>query len=169
MIEKPISLVVDDVIALRAGALRQLRRPGLQVQLIVPGDKLWVREPFYLGRDWDAFAPTAALGRGAQRADYAADLPGVVNPRHGRRRFAREMPRALSRMHLAVLAVRCTRLTDLTHADAVLEGARDCDDFARRWDDRQAGGRTISGDAARWQDNPRVTVVTFDLIAEALA
>jgi len=122
-----------------------------------------VREPFRLSVQHDRLAPTAALERGGSFIAYTADGP---NPSvGGRTRFAREMPRAISRSHLVVRSIRQERLQDLSDADAIACGFADRDAFAINWDAVLKGGKfSISGTKIRWADNPAVNVITFKLV-----
>lgn len=169
MIALPIAFTAPDVPSIRSGAITQFRRPGSLLRTISAGDRLWLREPFHLLACYDGIAPGDAVNwHGATVAAFAADAPLPPDPSRGRKRFAREMPRKLSRMHLVVTAVRRERLQEITDGDARAEGARDRIDFVGRWDRLQSGGRTISGDAAKWADNPMVTVVSFRPVQEPL-
>lgn len=165
MTDLPISFTVELIRQLRGGGISQLRRPHGLLARVVPGDRLWVREPFHLDERHEGTAPTSVLRIDpVPRIFYAAEA-GDPPPGFGRRRFARIMPRAFHRMHLRIVAARDQRLQDLTDADARAEGAASRHAFADRWDRINAPQmRSITGDAIRWPDNPRVTVITFDRI-----
>lgn len=159
----PIGFVLPLIRQVRAGTLVQSRRPSGLFDALEPGDRLWVREPFHLEERFDHISPSQALILAPdQRLAFAADDP--VGP-IGRRRFARELPRARHRSHLVVLAVRHESLQDLTDQDARLEGSADREAFALSWDALHAAGKySINGSRIRWADNPRVTVIRFRFV-----
>ena len=157
----PISILDDTLQAIRDGRQKQLRRPAGLLSRCRPGDCLWIRERFHLPARWDAFSPTAATRAGAT-ASFAID--GVPEGA-GRRRFARELPAALHRMHLRVLAARVEQIQDLTEFDAIAEGAASRADFMTHWNCVHArAGAGLFGKQIRWADNPRVVVLRFDLV-----
>lgn len=169
----PISFNVETIRAIHAGSIVQVRRPVGLLMRCESRDRLWVREPFHLDAAHDSLAPLQSLTLGGRVRAYAADLRPAAGdalpPGIGRRRFARELPRAAHRSHLVISNVEQRRLQELTDADARREGAIDRADFARRWDNLHApAGRSVTGDLIRWQDNPRVTVLTFDFVAAPL-
>lgn len=110
----------------------------------VPGDRLWVREAFGLGRrqdvdaaeDWSGPLPNTDPRRrdplfwGASPprwvVGYAAD--GC----EGRMRPSIHMPRWASRLTLEITGVRVERLQDITEEDAAAEGVE-------RWKGHQSG------------------------------
>lgn len=101
----------------------------------VPGDRLWVREAFFV----------SSVGR----IIYAADreLLRPKSPIH--------MPRWASRITLEVTGVRVQRLQDITEDDARAEGFDSLDGFALLWD------RINEKCGYGWQDNPWVWAVEF--------
>jgi hypothetical protein len=162
----PISFTEPLVRQLRAGAMSQSRRPRGLFDKLKPGDRLWVREPFHLPPAFDDQSPTQYLLSGARAVTFAADGVTIAD---GARRFARVLPKLLHRMHLVVREVRREQLQDLSDADARAEGSADRAAFAADWDAIHAGGKyTISGVLARWADNPRVTVIAFDVMDRPL-
>lgn len=118
------------------------RRPSIAKCAIArPGDRLHVREPW-----------AEHEGRIIYAADGATGVP--------RYRPAMYMPRAASRLTLQVTSVRAERLTAITPAAALAEGApADHADpriwFAGLWD------RIFTTPGERWADDPFVWVIQF--------
>ena len=122
MIERPIIFSATMVRALLAGRKTMTRRLAWQKPLrpvllptawqrIRPGDRLWVREIWYPGQ--------AAADPIRYRATYGSGPTSFAwrSPIH--------MPRAASRLTLAVTATRIERLQAITAADAIdLFGAK---------------------------------------------
>lgn len=88
-----------------------------------PGDKLWVRETFTLGRvtksDID-YTKFQKVRNGNQPAHYRAD--GLLNDRSHKWKPSIFMPRWASRITLEITGVRVERLNDISDADAKAEG-----------------------------------------------
>jgi hypothetical protein len=160
-----------------AGACWNDRTKRLFCRYGVPGDRLWVREPF----GW--------LTGNGRRLIYRADgdpppqpnYPGefVEGMKWGSPRF---FPRRYARLTLEVADVRVQRLQAITPDDATAEGipqtageahvlglidiAREAghewdnrtsvENYARLWD--QINGKRLG---CRWEDNPWVFAVTF--------
>lgn len=143
-----------------------------------PGDHLWVKETHYAwghwtkrfnakkGRDeWHFVDET--LGAGMQYRYAASErLPRRKRELHEVawwKRPAIFMPRAASRLDLAVTGRRVERLQDISEADAIAEGTRNSlhlpggrfarENFAHLW-------WTIHGDGS-WEANPWVWAITF--------
>ncbi|HEX7693895.1 MAG TPA: hypothetical protein VF409_05365 [Sphingomonas sp.] len=168
MTDLPISFTEAYARKLHAGEMTQARRPRGLLDQLKPGDRLWVREPFHLPARFDHVAPTQALiAPGIEIAWTATDAPQP--PWAGRQRFAREMPKALHRAHLIVRSLRQERLQDLSDDDAVACGFINRMIFQRHWDHMLKGGKfSVSGTAIRWQDNPAVNVIVFDVVPGTL-
>lgn len=140
-----------------------------------PGDRLWVRETWAVGRVFDRTRPSEipTVERDIPvwwRADEA--IEESVN--RGRWRPSLHMPRWASRISLDIVSVRVERLQAITEADAFAEGVEAnpyvmCDgttdeamsisardNFRSLWD-------TINGKrpGCSWGDNPWVWVVEF--------
>jgi hypothetical protein len=148
----------------------------------VPGDRLWVREP------WHTDEPDLAYAR-AKHEDamsgspicYAAD---VVHDNAGCIwRPSIHMPRWASRITLEIVSVRVERLQEITEADADAEGIIACDGlldeaeicrhanamggcptdsrpwFATLWN-------SIYAKRAPWESNPWVWAIEFRVIEE---
>lgn len=155
MTERPIIFSAPMVRAILDGKKTQTRRivrtrdlsaapgPSPACPYGGPGDRLWVRE---------AFAGVQAGPNGEARwveVTYRADNGGRV----GRWRSPIHMPRQLSRITLAIAAVRSEDLHAITEDDARREGVSTRDAYARGWD-------SIHGPGA-WSLNPLVWVVDF--------
>lgn len=170
----PINLGVTDVAAFLGGRRTQLRRvQGGQADRWCRDDRLWVREPYHLLERYGHRSPLQTLAHDPSTpCHYAAD--GEPPQGYGRRRFAREMPRVLSRFALRVRARRVELLQQITEDDARAEGftasatgnARDA--FAAAWDAGPAlsiaalgGSRVPLG--VSWAMNPRVVVVDVEI------
>lgn len=145
MTVRPISLPAADVALIahhRRSSVRRLVQSQIgQVQV---GDRLWVREPFHLEDSFNQVAPLVALDCGSERVWYSSDgdpLPGL-----GPQRYARAMPRALSRLWLRVDAVRVGPLQSITADEALAEGA-----YHRSWPigDIDVAGYAVGFAAAR--------------------
>lgn len=168
MSDRPVTLIAPAIGALIAGALKRLRRPaeGL-LDAIRPGDRLWIREQFYLPRTFDRVAPTRAAELGATPvfAHDRADLPGWACADLGPRRFARSMPKVWHRHHLIVTAVATDRLQAITDAEIEAEGHASREQFTAAWD----AGLTLSGGPnRRWAADPHVLVIDFRHVAGPL-
>jgi len=105
----------------------------------VPGDVLWVKEPWRTSRNFDELSPKQ-IGEACRNADcpkpwapirYEADGAEVNWAREirdgfgdewGRYRHCRFMPRWACRLELPIHTVRVERLHDITEADAAAEG-----------------------------------------------
>src|SRR5690606_9887391 len=93
-----------------------------------PGDHLWVRETWAVGRVFDRTRPSEipTVERDIPvwwRADDA--LEESVN--RGRWRTSLHMPRWASRITLEVTEVRVQRLQEITEEDAIAEGIEELD------------------------------------------
>lgn len=138
-----------------------------------PGDRLWVRETFWIDRDgvfykadqesgspWLAAGAYKAMRVGANGTPYVSNWgwrPSI------------HMPRAASRIALEVTGVRVERLQDISETDAQAEGAEygfDCESgfclhplgnyrhgYAYLWE-------SINGPGS-WESNPWVWAVEF--------
>src|SRR5678810_176772 len=85
----------------------------------VPGDRLWVREPWRTVEQYDHLPPrdvprTAPI----VYSDAGAPWDGIS----GRYRHARFMPRWASRILLEIISVRAERVQIISEADARAEG-----------------------------------------------
>jgi hypothetical protein len=89
--------------------------------LCSPGDRLWVREAFRLGRGYDGVAPCSAPvhARVWHAADESLDNCDAVGTQL---RPSIHMPRWASRLTLTVTDVRAERVADISDDDALAEG-----------------------------------------------
>ena len=69
----PITIREPTIAALIDGRCTRLWRAPGQISAARPGDRLWVREPYHLAEEFDFYAPTVAITRGATPY-FAADL-----------------------------------------------------------------------------------------------
>lgn len=137
----------------------------------VPGDRLWVREGWRLGKNLDAL-PWSKIAPGRLgRMEYEA-TPGTVPwENRGRLRRSRFMPRRLSRLTLELTEVRAERVQAIGEADATAEGFHD-NDLAGTGigygDNREAFCCTWDALNAKrgysWESNPWVWVLGFKLV-----
>lgn len=131
---------------------RRLRLP------IAVRDRLYVREHWRTGGQYDHLAPRDLPSDWAQPVEYLAD---GGDRRNGRFRHGMHMPRWASRITLTVTDVRVQRLHEIGEEDAAAEGA-DCNvnggpnsraAYCRLWN-------TINGQGS-WDANPWVAAYTF--------
>lgn len=145
-----------------------------------PGDRLWVREVHYRFGHWEPVSgPRERTRTGRQRWQFVGDSDEVrfepptehrLGMHHAdpftpawHKRLARFMPRAASRITLAITEVRAERLQDITEEDARAEGVvassvggdlNHRGQFRKLWD-------SINAARAPWSENPWVWVVSF--------
>lgn len=138
-----------------------------------PGDRLWVRENFAMGFDYDD--DEKPIGE-VPKPFYAATYDGVRwydTDKDEWRDAPRwtpsiHMPRWASRLTLHVTGVKVERLQDISEADAIAEGVEDCDE-ARNiiYEDHRTAfvdlWKRLHGLAA-WAANPWVVAVTFKVV-----
>jgi hypothetical protein len=168
----PVSLTTMIARGVHAGTIVQLRRVSDRfgtLNALAPGDRLCVREPWHVGKSFDEDKPTSLTRLGSQPIIvFAADLPKDADPAEiglGRRRFARELPKAFHRAHLLVSEIRRAKLHDVSVEDSDLEAAVHRPDYPTWWDTYcSPEKRTISGTPSRWADNPPVIIIAFDLV-----
>ena len=155
---------------------------------VQPGDRLWVREAFYLTDDGEAGCAVHAADEDAVKEHFRSIREtqakhilsdGWADP-HLRLRSPIHMPRWASRITLIVEAVKVERLQDISESDAIAEGMwqQDCPgeeshgawtggvDFLYGWNARGAFRRTwelING-AGSWNENPWVTAIAFRVV-----
>lgn len=142
-----------------------------------PGQRLWVREAFNLGRPmvnaegvaddeqlWIGRLPKEDPRKQFMKSwcvGYAAD--GC----EGKMRPSIHMPRWASRITLEVTDVRVERVRNISEEDALAEGAEAPDTGSARalkWTARDSFAviwTTINGDRASWESNPWVWAVSF--------
>lgn len=140
------------------------------------GDRLWVRETWCSGYDYDD--DDKPIGDEPRIFFAASECPRWYDPNQDRWldqpkwRPSIFMPRPASRLTLNVTAVKVERLQDITEADARAEGCKSfgpdpagphdaptggpVDAFALLWD-------SINGPGA-WAANPWVAAISFDVV-----
>lgn len=172
MTPQPISIRQPELDALVAGAMTVLIRPMGRLASVQPGDLLWVREPFHLPKSFNIHKPTRAVRLGATPT-FITDHSPAWYAHHqardlGRRRVAREMPKAWHRQHLRVTAIDRLPLHDVSDADIRTAGWRSRAAFKARWDEGSSffGGRAITEN--RWDANPAVLRIIFERIPAPL-
>lgn len=130
-----------------------------------PGDRLWAREQWAVGHDYDSWSPRHIPELPVDRRHYAAteDRGGLMwrSPIH--------MPRWASRLTLEIASVCVQRLQDISEADARAEGVRptaplygDCGGWAHEGhrDAYMALCESIHGPGS-WDANPWVWALEF--------
>jgi hypothetical protein len=141
-----------------------LKRRSAEPPYGVPGDVLWVKEP------WAALAkhdhlPPLLLPRN-EKIFYLADEEDM--PEIGAARTPLQMPRWASRISLRVCGVRIERLQDISDADLLAEGCEiDYAGEASEWYRRSAYSALWDvryGQGAAWLSNPWVWVIEFKRI-----
>lgn len=131
MVDRPI--IMDTLSVQRL--LREIRQPGTgktQTRRLTssplakcqPGDRLWVKETFF---EIDEFRSAPLFAGIAEDALFKADQ-AFIGCHHWRPSI--HMPRRLSRIWLAVEAVRIEPLHDISDDDAIAEGCGDDAQFA---------------------------------------
>jgi len=91
----------------------------------VPGDRLWVKENYRLGKQWDDTPSGMVFASPKPDVWYEADGPvqnGLDRTHWGRLRPSIHMPRKISRLTLEITGVRVERLQDISTDDAFAEG-----------------------------------------------
>jgi hypothetical protein len=134
-------------------------------QKVGAGDRLWVRENFYVGSGFDG-----------EKFGYAADLPADESP--PRLTPCIHMPRHLSRVTLDVQGTKTERLQEITEADAIAEGIEYRHNCYGTWNPNgtmRCGGAQNAVEAFRclwtnlhgagaWDLNPEVVAPSFRVI-----
>lgn len=153
----------------------------------VPGDRLWVKETFWMHSDPEAFGPDVGNvidSSGRRRivgyaASMDADSERCANDYGAKKRPSIHMPRWASRITLEVNGVRAERLQDISEKDAKAEGVVFQDyhkDIGRGWVSSdgsvlydtakrafQCLWESINGEQS-WAANPWVWVVDFNRV-----
>ncbi|HQS95052.1 MAG: hypothetical protein B7X90_01945 [Novosphingobium sp. 17-62-19] len=176
MTDQPITVVSPTIAQLHAGKVTRLRRPQGRLSTLKPGDRLWLREQFFLASAFEQISPTQALDRGATPvfgADHA-DLPDYATADLGRRRFAREMPKRWHRAHLVVTHVALERLQQISTEEIAAEGFASAEQFAASWNENlslaknSAGGGITAFRRLEWKADPAVIAFTFAFVPHPL-
>ena len=168
----PLNCTTREAGLIAIGELAVTRRlPTATVKRIEPGCLLWIREPFHLPNAAADLAPgqyvsTRRHSSAQVIVHYAADGPAPGS--YGTMRFARSMPRELSRLVLTVSAIRLEPLQAIDDQAAQDACFRDRAAFAAAWDE-MVGKGIRSEDADRWEGNPTVVVVEFTAERRSIA
>lgn len=169
---QPLNLAADQARKLLDGGVSQIRlRPGAMADRIEAGSLVWLREPWAMMPWADRLAPTAALQKLVQGKPFADDLhflaDGIKPDEFGITRFARTLPRSLSRAFLRVTDVENDQLQRWTAADEAALGMTR-DDYIAAWSATARAVASFGGDPTglRWADNPRVRIITFRLVRQ---
>jgi hypothetical protein len=126
----------------------------------IPGDRLWVREAFYIIGEFPGKTPgtrwTHYRADSSNNFDNAPSWTGPWKP-------SIFMPRWASRILLEITNVRVERLQEITRKDAIAEGCEERSEdgawlgpevaFCRLWE-------SINGPGS-WEANPWVWCVSF--------
>ena len=188
MAEHSLLFMPDMVRALRSGRKTVTRRLGSSVTAMRmnAGERAWVKEAFAFDAKYDSMKPSEVADMsGRDTIIYKAD---GIPERYGKLRFARGMPRALSRMNVELIDVRLEPLWDITGEDAVAEGIEingngersgwrnyldeeSCYDdprlsYASLWDSINGKPVGPKKPRTRWQDNPTVFRVEFKVLPD---
>ena len=162
------------------------RRLDERWALAQPGDVLWGKETWCVGRGYDGVRPSELPARGAGgptiRFHYLAD--GAKPEWAGATRVSIHMCQWMSRIVTPIASVRIERLQDITEEDARAEGLKEdngdwlgfLDEVSGRWT-RHSTARdafrdlwwSIHGDddGKRWEENPSVVRVQFEPVRGA--
>lgn len=170
---QPLNLAADQARVIRYDGVTQLRlRPGVMADRIVVGSQAWIREPYAFMPWADGYAPTAALLRadsvatpGAGNIHFLAD--GRKPAGFGTTRFARTLPRQLSRGFLQVLSIEIDQLQRWSPEDEAALGFEKAD-YIAAWNVAAGAVASFGGDSQgmRWADNPRVRIINFRLVRQ---
>ena len=150
----------------------------------MPGDRLWVREPWRTYASLDHLPPRSiASGAGIQYEAGGTSLDGNYKQRLlgiGKYRHGRFMCRWMSRTLLEVVSVRVERLQDISEEDAKTEGIPFYNGYWRAGVHPEVGGYqcwatakrafqalwdSINAERAPWSSNPWVWAVEFKRVA----
>ena len=131
------------------------------------GDRLWVREAWSVGYEYDHLPPKSILK--TSRIQYEAG-PLFFEPHNrGKTRPSIFMPRWASRITLEIAGVRVERLQDISESDAEAEGCEGwydplvegCTDGRNPSDVFQELWDSINGKKHPWESNPWVWAIEF--------
>jgi len=165
-----ISLAADQARLILQGQATQIRmRPAAMADRIEPGTLVWLREPYAFAQEADRFAPNVWIA-GSQwpkssLVHFLADGPKPAE--FGITRFARTLPRDLSRAFIHVSEVETAPVQRWTDQDqAALGMSRE--DFIAAWGQAARAVASFGGDPSglRWADNPDVRIITFRLVRQ---
>jgi hypothetical protein len=182
MKEHGILFKQEMVRAIWAGNKTMTRRTGERWKKARPGDRLWVRETWCVGKPFDKIKPSKLIKPTEEdclAVDYKANENRIWSKTdQGKWRSPIFLPRWASRISLDLIAVRQERLQDISEDDAKAEGAKKTYWFHRAGtseeDDISLCGITktcykngfatlwekINGPGS-WDKNPEVTVLEW--------
>lgn len=167
---RPIIFTAAHVDAILAGRKTQTRRAvklprgharaghehDWERSWVDPGGAIWGPGPYLkLAFRW------RDGGDGAERIHCPYGYPGdalwvrEVWVGNGKPMSAMFMPRAMSRLTIEIVKVRCERLHQMSSADGVAEGANSIDEYRATWD-----ALNVRRGYA-WESNPWVWVIEF--------
>lgn len=144
-------------------------------QKVKPGDRLWVRENFYIADngDYEWAVPACdheAVSKHLARIDaLGPSFPKATADRLRKLNPCIHMPRAFSRLTLAVAATKIEKVQAISESDAKREGCAGVlgpnPDFPDEWDPSPQEEfadlwRSLHG-ATSWDSNPEVVALTF--------
>lgn len=95
---------------------------GIKCPYGQPGDRLWVRETWAAGYEFDHLAPRDIPE--TSRIEYGAGPKFFDYHNKGRNRPSIHMPRWASRINLEITGVKVERLQDISEGDAKAEGVK---------------------------------------------
>lgn len=170
---QPINLAADQARVIQHHGVSQIRlRPGFMADRIEAGTLAWIREPYAFLPWADRYAPTAAIQRaGPLPADWPGDIhflaDGRKPARFGITRFARTLPRQLSRGFLKILSIEIDQLQRWSPQDEAALGFAKAD-YIAAWDVAAGAIAGFGGDpqGLHWADNPQVRIITFRLVRQ---
>lgn len=170
---QPLNLAADQARVIHHHGVSQIRlRPAAMADRITEGSLVWLREPWAMLPWADHLAPTAALERAnSGQADWPGDVHFMADGRKpaafGTLRFARTLPRQLSRAFMHVLSIEEDQLQRWSADDeAALGFAKP--DYIAAWNVAAKAVADFGGNphGLRWADNPRVRIITFRLVRQ---
>lgn len=170
---QPINLAADQARVIQHYGVSQIRlRPGVMADRIVAGSLAWMREPYAFMPWADAYAPTAALqtiasGQAGRTADVHFIADGRKPASFGITRFARTLPRQLSRGFLQVLSIEIDQLQRWSPQDEAALGFSKAD-YIAAWNVAANAIADFGGNphGMRWADNPQVRIINFRLVRQ---
>lgn len=162
---RPVTLIGVQLEALLAGNLAYITRPLGALALCQPGDRLWIREPFHLLRQYNGISPTAAALTAA-RPTFLDELGGrdLDALDLGPQRYARTLLRKWHRQHLLIATIGRIALQSITLDQVRAEGFASLADYRAHWDRHTDMGPRSN----RWQHNPTVVTLTFKHVRRPL-
>lgn len=161
----PISVREPEIGALMHGDMDVLIRPVGRLAVLKKFDLLWLREPFYIPQAFAHRAPTSAATAASCRPAFAADHSpawfATNAAQFGKRRHARELPKAWHRTHLRILTVEQIPLHDVDNVDLAKAGWASRDAFVKRWNQDAEFDKYRASPSVRYAANPIVLRIGF--------